>query len=84
MTALILLAFSVLILVVGTIYVVVRPRINQWGASDQEHLSTSTTPRSSSIAGGTLRPTFCRGAQMRSRLEASVANGWTLKAWSGI
>jgi hypothetical protein len=25
---------------VGTIHVVVRPRINQWGASDQEHLST--------------------------------------------
>ena len=41
MTALLLLAFGVLILVVGTIYVVVvRPRINQWGASDQEHLST--------------------------------------------
>jgi hypothetical protein len=41
MTALVLLAFSVLIVVVGTIYVVVvRPRINQWGASDQEHLST--------------------------------------------
>ena len=40
MTARILLAFGVLILVVGTIYAVVRPRISQWGASDQEHLST--------------------------------------------
>jgi hypothetical protein len=41
MTAPIFLAFGVLILVVGTIHVVlVRPRINQWGASDQEHLST--------------------------------------------
>ena len=40
MTALIVLAFGVLILVVGAIYVVVRPRISQWGASDQEHVST--------------------------------------------
>jgi hypothetical protein len=41
MTALNLLAFGVLMLVVGTIHVVlVRPRINQWGASDHEHVST--------------------------------------------
>jgi hypothetical protein len=40
MTALILLAFGVPILVVGAIYVVVRPRINHGGASDQEHVST--------------------------------------------
>jgi hypothetical protein len=41
MTAQILLAFGVLILLVGTLYVVVvRPLINQWGATDEEHRST--------------------------------------------
>ena len=41
MTASILLASGILILLVSGIYVVVvRPRINQWGATDEEHQST--------------------------------------------
>ena len=35
----VLVASGILILLVGAIYVVVRPRINQWGATDQEHRS---------------------------------------------
>jgi hypothetical protein len=41
MTAPIVLAFGVLLLLLAVLYVVVaRPRINQWGATDQEHEST--------------------------------------------
>jgi hypothetical protein len=38
MTSSIVLALGTLILLTGVLHVVVvRPRINQWGASDQEH-----------------------------------------------
>jgi hypothetical protein len=41
MTAPIILTFGVLTLLLGALYaVVVRPRINQWGATDQEHQAT--------------------------------------------
>lgn len=41
MTAPIILTFGVLTLLLGALYVVVaRPRINQWGATKQEHQAT--------------------------------------------
>jgi hypothetical protein len=41
MTSFVIPVLGALLLVAGVLYVVVaRPRINQWGATDQEHQAT--------------------------------------------
>jgi hypothetical protein len=75
MTALILLAFGVPILVVGAIYVVVRPRINHGGASDQEHVSTC--PGDELVA----RPSFVWTTRSPSRRRPELVVAGRDRCW---
>ena len=78
MTASILLTSGILILLVSGIYVVVvRPRINQWGATDEEH--QSTWPGDQLVA----RPSFVWTNAITIKAPAAQVWPWLVQLGQG-
>ena len=73
----VLLASGVLILLVGAIYVVVGPLINQWGATDEEH--RSTWPGDQLVA----RPSFVWTNAIAIKASAAQVWPWLVQLGQG-